>query len=370
MVRTLQREKYNLIEKYEESEQQLHDSRSDLRLLREQIVRQRVGSLNEGLANFSRAESSPHHQAPSAQSTQREDLIKEIELLREQRLTIENDLKLALCQKEELEIERDSFKIKYNKLNEFLIESSRPLYPNSSNDFNSAIKDVEEIDKNNNTKRLDSKRTQISLNVDELLSQNKYLKESNQNLIEEIDLLKSSIKKSKQTSTEFKVVNKKQVEALLSKSEQLVSEHQMGSPSLGYSGCVDLINELKKLVESLLENLNDRLTANVHQKKVNKMLATRIQDLEAQAEVYIRQGNDQIGFESIKIPEPCSSSSPMSTSAHLSLLKPLVPEQRTMLPQGNNFSSEGQARSQNLRNNINNSSYLIRFDEDQSQFKN
>ena len=39
LVKVLQKEKHNLIQKYEESQQQLQDSRSDLRLLREQLGR-------------------------------------------------------------------------------------------------------------------------------------------------------------------------------------------------------------------------------------------------------------------------------------------------------------------------------------------
>jgi hypothetical protein len=37
LVKVLQKEKHDLIQKYEESQQQLQDSRSDLRLLREQL---------------------------------------------------------------------------------------------------------------------------------------------------------------------------------------------------------------------------------------------------------------------------------------------------------------------------------------------
>jgi deoxycytidine triphosphate deaminase len=37
LVKILQKEKHDLIQKFEESEQQLQDSKSDLRLLREQL---------------------------------------------------------------------------------------------------------------------------------------------------------------------------------------------------------------------------------------------------------------------------------------------------------------------------------------------
>ena len=153
MIKLLQKEKFDLIQKYEDSQQQLNDSRSDLRLLREQIVRQRVGTYNEGLTTTIKLDMddtnpfmpfklnlvntpivSEHKHMPVSMSTSnlsslvannmKENLIKEIELLREQKTVIENDLKLVLCQKEEIEIERDSFKSKYLKLDEFLLETA------------------------------------------------------------------------------------------------------------------------------------------------------------------------------------------------------------------------------------------------------
>ncbi len=237
----------------------------------------------------------------SSSSMVRESLIREIELLREQKLSLENDLKLFLCQKEELEIERDSYKNKYNKLNDFLIESS--LSP--CRDIETEYEDPKTIpDKNNNNKLI--RKVQISLNVDELLSQNKYLTESNQNLRNELDMLKNSMKKLKASasgartpqsqfnpsnsidfiqsndSSKINILNKKKMINLLNRAEQFIQE-QTSVPL-----AVELISELKCLIESLLENLNDKLTANLHQRKVNKMLANRIQDLEKQINAYLK----------------------------------------------------------------------------------
>ncbi len=69
---------------------------------------------------------------------------------------------------------------------------------------------------------------------------------------------------------------------LLNRAEQFIQE-QTSVPL-----AVELISELKCLIESLLENLNDKLTANLHQRKVNKMLANRIQDLEKQINAYLK----------------------------------------------------------------------------------
>lgn len=45
---------------------------------------------------------------------------------------------------------------------------------------------------------------------------------------------------------------------------------------------IDMIKDLRSTVENLIEFVNDKLIANSHQKRVNKMLAERIQDLERQ----------------------------------------------------------------------------------------
>lgn len=145
LVKTLQKEKFDLKQKYDDCQQQLYDSRSDLRLLREQIVRQRVGTKNEGLTctitpELTLTDNSMQSMTPDTplqssfrKTNLRENLIKEIEALKEEKEKVENDLKLIQCQREEIEIERDSFKEKYNKLNEFLATSSkRRILRNSS----------------------------------------------------------------------------------------------------------------------------------------------------------------------------------------------------------------------------------------------
>jgi Txe/YoeB family toxin of Txe-Axe toxin-antitoxin module len=128
LVKSLQKEKYDIIQKYEELQQQLQDSRSDLRLLREQIVRQRIGTINEGLT-YSPVDITPTLTQSISPSTVdlsfRENLIKEIEQLREQKQQVEAELNLVQCQKEEIEIERDSFKNKFNELNKFLVQASQ-----------------------------------------------------------------------------------------------------------------------------------------------------------------------------------------------------------------------------------------------------
>jgi hypothetical protein len=219
LIKTLQKEKHELIQKYDDTKQELIDSKSDLRLLREQIVRERVGSVNEGLTTTVRVNadsvdliSLSGQQKPtnsqkmtsslsfmsslstSASTSVRENLIKEIEKLKEEKSLVENDLKLVLCQKEELEIERDSFKERYMKLNEFLMFDLNNNNNNCTNNSNLETNDPQKLEID--FRRLDTK--QIRLNIDEIISQNKYLNESNQHLKEELEMMKNTCKKYKQ----------------------------------------------------------------------------------------------------------------------------------------------------------------------------
>lgn len=343
LVKTLQKEKLDLKQKYEDCEQQLNDSRSDLRLLREQIVRQRIGSVNEGLTYISSDSvnssgllspvSTPQSAANS--SDRREYLIKEIEQLKEQKNQIESQLNLVQCQKEETEIERDSFKVKYNKLNEFLSNSSTRIKSDSQINPNSE-QDYVFFDQN---KRLLINKSLLSLSIDELLSQNKYLNESNRNLKQEVDNLKKSLASKKSSANnnsrvelnlimnDSTAVNKKYVEHVLNKAENylkenanVVSSHSQTSPHI-----YELVHELKSLIEDLFENLNDKLIANVHQRKVNKMLAIRIQELEKELTKYFTiEKRAHAEQHVLLIPSEVDTS--LNASLEHRLPPPLVPE--------------------------------------------
>jgi len=125
LVKTLQKEKHELKQRYEDCEQQLADSKSDLRILREQILRQREGILNEGLiSSYSAAGVTSPQVAVGIDCMAREDLIKEIEQLKAEKIESEIELKMLVCGKEEAEIERDTFKAKLFKLSEFVASAA------------------------------------------------------------------------------------------------------------------------------------------------------------------------------------------------------------------------------------------------------
>lgn len=104
----------------------------------------------------------------------------------------------VVCQKEELEIERDSYKEKFFKLNRFLLDTQ-----SSANNHDNLL----EFSESKNSQQFNDLETMLSavdrrrigVCVDELISQNKYLTESNRNLKNELDYLKAKIKpKNKQ----------------------------------------------------------------------------------------------------------------------------------------------------------------------------
>lgn len=357
LTKSLQKEKYDLEQKYEECEQQLQDARTDLRLLREQIVRQRTSNVPIESQSMENEFGSGHHQLPRLSTSissfcissssnvfnAKENLIKEIESLKQQKLTLENELNLVQCQKEEIEIERDSFKNKYLTLNKLLIDLALVEQLNSS--------DLPHKQDNNNNKvievdtaSIDKKKLNIKL--DELIAENKYLNEMRTNLNEEVNMLKVSLKKykttaqqastSNSTSTneksnkldalkEANVVNKNQIKSLLNKCEQFLNETRRENDKVDMSHlqsdfriALDLIEELKAVMDSLLECLSDKLVAGAHQRKVNKMLAVRIQELEKQMEL-------RAAHQHTLNPSTNSNSPFSSIPSNLNLKEPLFP---------------------------------------------
>jgi hypothetical protein len=286
----------------------------------------------------------------------KENLIKEIEMLREQKTTIENDLKLILCQKEEIEIERDSFKSKYLKLNEFLIASA-------STDLIEKNHEKEDVNfKTFETKLKSLNKSQIRLSVDELISQNKFFSEANLNLKEELENCKNSLKKYKHSmpkdgaSLNFEntpknfqadtalitnAFNKADIKNLLKAADKILSENLKNDQSIfGIDpSIIKIITDLKLVMESMIESLNDKTIACSHQRKVNKMLATRIQDLEQQIEFHNNSSQNKFSFtttpatptdrsttnySNFKNVSPYSALTMMNTSG-LILDEPLIP---------------------------------------------
>ncbi|XP_052061019.1 coiled-coil domain-containing protein 149-like [Mytilus californianus] len=224
----------------EDFKQKLHDANGDIKLLREQIARQRVGTSDEGIniRHF------PAHE--------REDLVKQLEASREEINQLERDLQQVIDEKEELVIERVAYKSKYDRLNQ---------------ELNYILKG-------------DEKRI---VDIDALSMENKYLQESLKQMAEEksmamatVSKYKNLLERRKTKSSSLKlgqsrsgglVITQKQVHQILEDHSQMAATPQA-------------MSDLQALASALLETVNDKNLALSHQRKTNKILGNRVSELE------------------------------------------------------------------------------------------
>ncbi|XP_074642187.1 coiled-coil domain-containing protein 149-like isoform X2 [Tubulanus polymorphus] len=219
--------------------QKLNDAQGDIKLLREQIARQRVGTTDEGM-------NTRHFPA-----YEREDLVKQLEAKQEKFLQLERDLQQVLDEKEELVTERDTYKNKYDRLN---IELNYVL-------------------------KGDEKRI---VDIDAMSMENRYLKERLNQMEEEKSMAMATVTKYKSILEKKKnrsgmkigqnrsggvVISQKQVQQLLDSTTSVQVTAQA-------------LSDLQGLARALLESLNDKTLALSHQRKTNKILGTRVAELE------------------------------------------------------------------------------------------
>lgn len=132
--------------------QKLSDSQGDIKLLREQLGRQRVGTSDEGL-------NTRHFPA-----YERQQLVRELEVLGDKEKLLERDLQQLLDEKEECVNERDVYKNKYTRLN---------------NELNYILKG-------------DERRI---VDIDALVMDNKYLREKLSQMEEEKSMTQAALSK-------------------------------------------------------------------------------------------------------------------------------------------------------------------------------
>ncbi|KAK2167795.1 hypothetical protein LSH36_24g12144 [Paralvinella palmiformis] len=267
--------------------QKLVDAQGDIKLLREQIARHRVGTTDEGI----NTRHFPAHE--------REDLVKQLEEAREQYLQIERDLQQVLDEKEELVTERDVYRNKYDRLNSEL----------------------------NLILRGDEKHL---VDIDALSMENKYLQERIKQIEEEKTMAMATVSKYKSILERKKnkgiirlgqarsggvVISQKQVQQLLENKSLLTPTPKM-------------MADLQALATALLEALNDKSMALGHQRKTNKILGLHVAELEKKLKTF-----EVAGLWSI--PEKASS---------LAKLRDEVQEIQTLIPKSPPLSPEGEPR--------------------------
>ncbi|XP_046670875.1 coiled-coil domain-containing protein 149 isoform X2 [Homalodisca vitripennis] len=185
-------------------------------------------------------------------SHNREELVEQLEGMSSRVCQLEADLRGVLDEKQELVTERESYLCKLARLNHQL---------------NVLLK--------SDTSRL--------IDIDAIVMDNKYLQEQIQQLQAEKELSHQALLKYKSMLDKKR---NKGVVKLGSQSSTMVVTHKQVQELLERGTSAQLPNteatlaDLKSLCLALLEALQDKTLALAHQKKANKILASRISDLE------------------------------------------------------------------------------------------
>uniref|UniRef100_A0A146LCW5 Coiled-coil domain-containing protein 149 n=1 Tax=Lygus hesperus TaxID=30085 RepID=A0A146LCW5_LYGHE len=185
---------------------------------------------------------------------QREELIEEIEEMREKIRAMSADLQSVLDEKEELIMERDAYRFKVYRLN---------------HEIQTLLKSDSGID------------------VDSLVMENTYLKERFEQAVAEKEMLQQGLTKYKSmldknrikgnvrlgtnTTCGGMVVTHRQVQELLENDNSVWKSPYNAEATLA---------DLRSLSLALLEALQDKSLALIHQRKANKILAQRVTTLE------------------------------------------------------------------------------------------
>ncbi|WAR22289.1 CC149-like protein [Mya arenaria] len=285
--------------------QKLIDAQGDIRLLREQIARQRVGTTDEGM----NTRIFPAHE--------REQLVQKLESSNEKYVQLERDLQTVLDEKEELVTARDVYRNKYERLNTELTY----------------------ILKGDENRLLD---------IDALIMENKYLQERQHQMEDEKTMAMQTVSKykslleKKKTKSSLKfgtsrgggmIISQKQVQEVLESRSSVV-------PS------VKALTDLQALAGALLDSVNDKNLALSHQRKTNKILGNRVAELDKKIKTLECAGlwsipggsmgslerlrQDLADFKTEIIPHSDSDSDRLSTSDRDSELETVTPLDSTL----------------------------------------
>ncbi|XP_051558906.1 coiled-coil domain-containing protein 149-B isoform X2 [Myxocyprinus asiaticus] len=239
LLRDSREQNKQLSEELKELNQRLTEVQGDNKLLRMTIAKQRLGDEEVGARHF------PAHE--------REDLVQQLERAREQNEALEQSLKAATDELQDVRAERKVYQEKAHRLN----------------------LEINHI--------LGSHENRI-LDIDALCMENRYLHERLLQLQEEVSLLKSNVMKYKNALESKKnckgygknnsaltgVLSAKQVQELL-----LSEENGCSLPVTPQS-----ISDLKSLATALLETIHEKNMVIQHQRQTNKILGNRVAELE------------------------------------------------------------------------------------------
>ncbi|XP_071448186.1 coiled-coil domain-containing protein 149 [Hetaerina americana] len=238
----------------EDVRQRLRDAQGDVKVLRMQLAHQRSTAVVE-------SDPFPPHQ--------REELVKQLETLNSKYSQLRQDLQVVLDEKEELVTERDAYKCKVHRLNF---------------ELNTLLKG----DKKN------------IMDIDSLVMENRYLQDRLQQAEDDMKLTSQALAKYK--SMLEKKRNKGTVKLGTNNSSGMLMTHRQVQQLVERGTSAQLPNtaatlsDMKSLCSALLEALNDKTLALSHQKKANRILASRISELESR--LASLQGGSVVAFPS------------------------------------------------------------------------
>ncbi|XP_046718502.1 coiled-coil domain-containing protein 149-B isoform X2 [Silurus meridionalis] len=229
-----------LSEERKELNQRLVEVQGDNKLLRMTIAKQRLGDEEVGVRHF------PAHE--------REDLVLQLEKAREQNSELEQSVKAAVDELQDLRAERNVYQEKAHRLN---------------------------IELNHILRRHDGR----IMDVDALCMENRYLHERFVQLQEEVSLLKSNLMKYKgalESKKNCKVYGKANSSALTGVLSAKQVQELLLSEENGCSLPVtqQSISDLKSLATALLETIHEKNMVIQHQRQTNKILGHRVAELE------------------------------------------------------------------------------------------
>lgn len=235
----LKEQNKSLIFEVNDLKQKLNDAQGDIKLLREQIARQRLGSADEGVVIR-------HFPA-----YERENLVKQLEAVRQKCFMLEKDLQAVLDEKEELVTARDAYCHKVDRLNYQLNCMLR--------------EDKDKI-----------------VDIDAILMDNRFLQERLRQVQEEKAMVTATLSKYKSVLEKKRTRNGIRFNTLGSGfiTNKQLQQLLQTNPFLEITNNPNTVTDLRNLVVALFESLNDKTLALSHQKKANKILGNRVTELE------------------------------------------------------------------------------------------
>ncbi|XP_051748344.1 coiled-coil domain-containing protein 149-B isoform X3 [Ctenopharyngodon idella] len=240
LLRDSREQNKQLGEEVKELNQRLAEVQGDNKLLRMTIAKQRLGDEEVGPRHF------PAHE--------REDLVQQLEKAREQNEALEQSLKAATDELQDVRAERNVYQEKAHRLN----------------------LEINHI--------LGSHENRI-LDIDALCMENRYLHERLMQLQEEVSLLKANVMKYKsalESKKNCKVYGKSNSSALTGVLSAKQVQELLLSEENGCSLPVtpQSISDLKSLATALLETIHEKNMVIQHQRQTNKILGNRVAELE------------------------------------------------------------------------------------------